>query len=192
MRRRAEERRHQGQFEIFSLKIEPGLILPTVPDRSDGENDFAHLLHRLVPADAEATFVVAFHLRAEAENKSAFGKPRQVPTDMRENGRTACKRNGDARAQAQTGAMLRREHQRQERVVCGFKRPDPVKPCLIGEPRQRRHLAEVVNQQARVKFHHQPYRLIALERITTVDSAHTIVLFDVRKYLPHQHYLAEF
>ena len=49
--------------------------------------------------------------------------------------------------------MLRRKYERQKRLVRGFKSPDPVKSRLIGEPRQSRHLPEIVNQQARVKFH---------------------------------------
>jgi hypothetical protein len=49
--------------------------------------------------------------------------------------------------------MLGGEHERQKRIVRGLKRPYPVKPRLIGKPRQRRYLAEIMNQQARVNFH---------------------------------------
>src|SRR5688572_28768855 len=52
--------------------------------------------------------------------------------------------------------MLRRKHQRQERLVRGFKRPDPIKTGIVGKPCKRRHLAEIMNQQARVKSHRSP------------------------------------
>ncbi len=146
MGRRAEKRCHQRQLVEFSLIIEPCLMLPTVPQRVHGENVVAHFRHRLFPLNAEAPLVVPFDLGTETENKSAMGKARQIPSDLRRNRRTAREGHGDARAQTQTLAMLRRQHQRQKRLMGSFKGPDAVESQLIGKARQRRHLAEIVNQ----------------------------------------------
>ena len=83
MRLRTEKRRYQRELEKLALKIEPGAILPAIPNGSDRENDFADFFHRLFPFDAEPALVVRFHLCAETENESAFGVPREIPGDLR-------------------------------------------------------------------------------------------------------------
>ena len=42
-----EKRSHQRQLEKLALKIESGLILPALPDRSHGEDHLAHFFHGL-------------------------------------------------------------------------------------------------------------------------------------------------
>src|SRR3990170_1116936 len=49
--------------------------------------------------------------------------------------------------------MLGSENKRQERLMRRLESPQPVKPRLVGETRQRRHFVQIMNQQARIELH---------------------------------------
>src|SRR6266508_1968948 len=128
-------------------------MLPAIPDCPDGENHFTHFFHRLFPLDAEAPLVMSLDLRAESENEPALRKPSKIPGEVSQNRRAARESHGDTRPDAQSTAVLRSQHKRQERLVGGLESPDSVKTYLVGKARQRRHLLQVVNEQTRVKLH---------------------------------------
>jgi len=160
VRLRTEKRRHQRQLEKLALKIEPGAVFPAIPNGSDRQNDFADFFHWLFPFDAETPLIVPFHLCAETENKPASGVPREIPGDLRENSRTAWKCHRNARPETQARAMLGSQHERQEWFVCGFEGPDAIESRVVGKPCQRRHLFQLVYEQARVKLHRLLYSLL--------------------------------
>src|SRR5262249_37865725 len=83
-RARAEEGRHQRVLVEFALEIELRAVLPAIPDRPQREDDLAEPLPRGFPFYAEAPLVVAFHLRAEAEDEAAARICLEVPSGVGE------------------------------------------------------------------------------------------------------------
>src|SRR5262249_37083061 len=74
--------------------------------------------------------------------------------------RTAWKCHRNARPETQARAMLGSQRERQEWFVCGFEGPDTIESRVVGKPFQRRHLFQLVYEQARVKLHRLLYSLL--------------------------------
>src|SRR5688572_17347390 len=113
----AEERRHEREAVVVALEARLGAVLPAVPDCADAEDHLAEARAWCFPLDAEAPFVVAFHLCPEPEDEATLRLRREVPRDLRVHERAAWKGDGDGRAELDPLAVLPDERERQIGVV---------------------------------------------------------------------------
>src|SRR5499426_4282909 len=154
MRARIKERGHEIESKKLAMEVEPRLILPAIPNRSDRQNRVAHPFDRFLPLDAESPLVMSLDLSAEPHNETALGEASQIPPDVCENRGAPRKSHRDAGPEGQTPAMFSSQNERQKGFMRGFESPEPVEIHFIGRSRQRRHLPKVVNEEAGVNLHH--------------------------------------
>ena len=126
MRAGIEERGHEIESKKLAVEVEPGLILPAIPNGPYRQNRVAHLFDRLLPFDAESPFVVSLDLSSEPHNETSLGKASQIPPHICENRGAPRKSHGDAGTEGQTLAMFGSQHERQKRFMRCFESPEPV------------------------------------------------------------------
>src|SRR5215472_13858450 len=85
MRARIKERGHEIESKKLAVEVEPRLILPAIPNRSDRQNRVAHPFDRFLPLDAESPLIVSLDLSAEPHNETALGEASQIPPHVCEN-----------------------------------------------------------------------------------------------------------
>ena len=114
-----------------SAEVEPGLILPTIPNGPYRENRVAHSFDRLFPFDAESPFVVSPDLSAEPHNETSLGKASQIPPHVCENRGTPRKSYGDAGPEGQTPAMFGSQHEREKGFMRCLESPEPIEIYFV-------------------------------------------------------------
>ena len=124
----------------------PVLFLDTV-------HHFAQTLAGRIPLHAEASLVVPFDLRAEAENEPAPRVRLQIPRDVREDHRAAWKCDGDRCAERYPSGRGRGRGERQKGIVLRFDRPQAVEAHVLGNSGVLRRFDEVSRLQHRVDLH---------------------------------------
>src|SRR5215475_12500878 len=154
MRARIKERGHQIESKKLAVEVEPGLILPAIPNRPDRQNRVAHPFDRFLPLDAESPLVVSLDLSAEPHNETALGEASQIPPHVCENRGAPRKSHGNAGPEGQTPAMFSSQDERQKGFMRGFESPEPVEIHVVRRSCYGWHLAEVVNEKAGVDLHH--------------------------------------
>ena len=128
IRRRREERRHQRVAVELAFEFEGRLVVPRRPDRLQREDVLAHAAGRVRPRHREALLDVRLDLRPEAEDEPAVRRLLQVVGGVGEHHRRAREGDRDAGGELDALGVLGRDRERQERVVAGLRREQPVVP----------------------------------------------------------------
>src|SRR5262245_51117263 len=121
--RRAEHRRHQRVRVELAAELEPRAALPAAPDRAEREHELAHALHGARPRLAVALLDVRADLRAEAEHEASARERLEILREIGSRHRVAREGHRDRGAERDRLGALRREHERDERVVLALEAP---------------------------------------------------------------------
>src|SRR5438876_3957749 len=102
-----EEGRHQVEAIEPALEVEPGSVLPGVPDRAEGLHDLAELRPRRLELHREAALVVPLHLGSEAEDETPPRGLLQIPREVGEHHRAPREGDRDRGAELDRGGRGR-------------------------------------------------------------------------------------
>src|SRR3990172_4087063 len=95
-----EEGRNECELVVLPLVLRAGARLERLEDRLQAQDVLAQPRpRRRWPRGRVASFVVALHLRAEAQDEPAAGEALQVPGDLRRHHWAPREGDGDARAE---------------------------------------------------------------------------------------------
>ena len=148
-----EERRHQVEVVVVAVELDRRPRLPSVPDVAERLNVLAHARRGRGPIHAEPPHNVSADLAAEPQREPAAGQRLKVPGDIRHVHRAARERQRDGRPQPHALRMLRRDGQRQKRVVVRLRRAVGVEPDPLRPPRRLRDFRRRRARQSRSYFH---------------------------------------
>ena len=165
VRRRSEDRRHEGVGVELALEARGPALVPRGPDRPQGEHELPHPSGRVRPRRAEALLDMPPHLRAHPQHDPTLRVLLQLVGRVRQAHRVAGEGDGDACPEQHRRRVLGRQRERQEGVVRRLGSPQAVEPCRlgrrhpVGHPRQR-------SAETAVDLHRAPRPDVLIRRRT--------------------------
>ena len=132
--RRREERGHQRVGVEVTAEAQFGPVVPRRPDRPHGHDELPHARGGMAPGHREPPLDVRLYLAAQAEDEPPVRIGLQVMRGVGELHGGAGKGHRDGRAERHLPGVLGRQHQGQEGVMRGLRRPQPVVARLLVPP----------------------------------------------------------